>query len=113
MIHVRFSGPGIRSRQTSLSISERDHFLREAARIHCTGMSDTRAAEFIRNKLKTYRDGRWQRDRVESLPPPRLAGRIEWQCWCALKCRDFVPEERTLRLILAKSRQGLFIANET
>jgi hypothetical protein len=41
---VPVDGRGHRSRQTALYLSERDHFLREAARRFCVGMSDRQAA---------------------------------------------------------------------
>ena len=100
MMHIRFSGPGIRSRQTSLSISERDQFLRQARDRFCIGMSHRRAAEMLHHRLVRFRDGAWRRYRSEALCPPKLAGRIEALFWCALKCRDAIPAEETIRKVI-------------
>jgi hypothetical protein len=93
---------GHRSNETLLRLDERDHFLREAARLHCVGMSDRQAAAFLRTRLARYRASAWERDRSEDGCPPRLANRIEASCWRILKCRDAVPSERLVRLVLAR-----------
>jgi hypothetical protein len=40
-----------------LLLDERDHYLREAARRFCVGMSDRAAAEMLHSKLGLYRQG--------------------------------------------------------
>ena len=86
---------------TLLHLSVRDHFLRAAADIHCTGMSDRAAAAWLHKKLARYRECAWRRDRVETWCPPRLAGRIEALMWSVLKCSDRVASERLIRNVLA------------
>ena len=100
---VQFDGRGHRSPQTMLLLDERDHYLREAALLHCGGMSDRAAASFLRTRLVRYREGRWQRDRSEDQCPPRLAGLVEALMWCVLKCRDHAPSEMTIRRALGFS----------
>jgi hypothetical protein len=96
-------GRGHRSNQTLLYLSERDQFLREAARLHCVGMSDRRAADFIHKKLTRYAQGAWRRDQAEALPPPQYAGRVEHWLWCVLKCHDRPVSEELIRKVLARS----------
>ena len=86
---------------TLLYLSVRDHFLRAAADIHCTGMSDRQAAAWLHKKLARYRECAWQRDRVEECCPSRLAGRVDGLMWCVLKCSDRVVSEMTIRRALA------------
>jgi hypothetical protein len=100
---VPLDGRGRRRPLTLLHLSVRDHFLRAAAVIYCTGMSDRAAAAWLHTKLARYRECAWRRDRVEELCPPRLAGRINALMWCVLKCSDRVVSERLIRLVLARS----------
>ena len=65
-------GRGRRTPLTLLHLSVRDHFLRAAADIHCTGMSDRQAAAWLHKKLARYRECAWQRDAPEECCPPRL-----------------------------------------
>jgi hypothetical protein len=97
------SGPGHRTPATMLALDERDRYLRAAADRYCFGMRDNAAADYLHAKLSRYASTAWQRDRVEALCPPRLAGRIEALLWCALKSRDHVPSERLIRLVLARA----------
>ena len=78
---------GHRTPADMLSRDERNYYLREAARLHCAGMSDRQAASHLHTKLARYQQGGWRRDRSENLCPPRLAGRIEATLWCTLKSR--------------------------
>jgi hypothetical protein len=94
-------GRGHRSPLTLLHLSVRDHFLRAAADIYCTGMSDRAAAAWLHKKLARYRECAWRRDRVENTVPPRLAGHIDALKWCVLKCSDQVVSERLIRAVLA------------
>jgi hypothetical protein len=76
-----------RSRRTPLTLlhlTVRDLFLRAAADIYCTGMSDRQAAAWLHKKLARYRECAWCRDRVEEQCPSRLAGRINALMWCVL-----------------------------
>jgi len=100
---VPIDGRGHRLPLTLLHLSVRDHFLRAAADIYCTGMSDRAAAEWLHKKLARYRECAWRRDRVEQLCPPRLAGRVEAMAWCVLKCSDRLVSTRLIRLVLARS----------
>ena len=77
---------GRRTPLTLLHLSVRDHFLRAAADIYCTGMSDRTAAAWLHKKLARYRECAWRRDRVEEQCPPRLVGRVNGLMWCVLKC---------------------------
>jgi hypothetical protein len=94
-------GRGRRTPLTLLQLSVRDHFLRAAADIYCTGMSDRQAAAWLHKKLARYRECAWQRDRVEECCPSRLAGRIDALMWCVLKCSDRLVSEMTIRRALA------------
>jgi hypothetical protein len=89
-----------RTPMTLLHLAVRDLFVRLAADIHCAGMSDRQAAEWLHTKFARYRECAWQRDRFEEECPPRLAGRVEALAWCALKCSDRLSE-RTIRRALA------------
>jgi hypothetical protein len=82
---------------TLLHLAVRNLFLRLAAEIHCAGMSDRQAAEWLHKKLARYRECAWQRDRFEQECPSKLYGRVEGLLWAALKCADNVPSSRTIR----------------
>lgn len=94
-------GPGHRLPMTLLRLTARDHFLRAAAEIHCIGMSDRAAAEWLHQRLARYSECAWRRDRNEETCPPRHAGRIDGLLWCVLKCSDRVVSERTIRRVLS------------
>jgi hypothetical protein len=96
-------GRGRRTPMTLLHLSVRDHFLRAAADIYCTGMSDRAAAAWLHTKLARYRECAWRRECVEEQCPPRLAGRIDALMWCVLKCSDRLVSERLIRYVLARS----------
>jgi hypothetical protein len=96
-------GPGHRLPMTLLHLTVRDHFLRAAAEIHCAGMSDRAAAEWLHKKLARYRECGWQRDRIAAECPRRLYRRVEGLLWAALKCSDRLVSERLLRLVLSRS----------
>jgi hypothetical protein len=97
------AGPGKRSPADMLSRDERDHYLREAARLYCVGMSGREAGAWLQTRLARYRAGAWQRDRVEALCPPRLAGRIDALLWCVLKCSDRLVGVELIRKVLSRS----------
>jgi hypothetical protein len=63
------AGPGHRTPQTLLLLDERDRYLRECARLYCSGMSDRQAASWLQTKLSRYREGAFRRDRSEPLCP--------------------------------------------
>ena len=92
---------GKRTPRTLLAIDERNALLREAARLHCAGMSDREAARYLRSRLLIYQQGAWRRDRSEALCPPRHAGKLTAMLWMVLKVRDHVPSEMTIRRALA------------
>jgi hypothetical protein len=96
-------GAGHRTPADMLSRNERDHFLREAARRHCVGMSDRQAAAWLHTKLSRYRENAFRRDRSEALCPARHRGTITELLWCVLKVRDSLPSERLIRLVLSQS----------
>jgi hypothetical protein len=98
-------GPGHRLPMTVLHLTVRDLFLRAAAEIHCTGMSNREAAAWLHTKLARYRECAWRRDRAEAECPPRLAGHVNGLLWAALKCSDRVSE-RTIRRSLAAPIRG-------
>jgi hypothetical protein len=100
-------GRGHRTPMTTLRLTVRDLFLRAAAEIHCIGMSDRQAAEWLHKKLSRYRECAWRRDQNEALCPPRLAGRVNGLLWAALKCSDRLVSERTIRRKLSPT---LFVA---
>jgi hypothetical protein len=99
---VPLDGRGHRTPATRLMQDERDHYLREAARLHCIGMSDRQAAATLQVRLARYREGAWRRDSSEALMPPRLAGRLDGLLWCVLKVRDRLVGERLIRAVLAQ-----------
>ena len=99
--HALVFGRGRRTPATLLALDERDCYLRKAADLHCTGMSDRAAAAWLGVRLLRYRQGAWRRHRTEALCPPRLAGRIDALMWCALKCSDRVVSARSIRRVLA------------
>ena len=94
-------GPGHRTPMTLLHLTVRDHFLRAAAAIHCAGMSDRAAAEWLHKKLARYRECAWQRDRGAAECPRRLYGRVEGLMWAALKCSDRLVGVELIRKVLA------------
>jgi hypothetical protein len=95
-------GPGHRLPMTLLRLRVRDLFLQLAAEAHCTGMTNSAAAAWLHRKIARYRECAWIRHRAEDECPPKLAGRVEALLWCVLKCRDRVPSERLIRLVLAR-----------
>jgi hypothetical protein len=99
-------GPGHRLPMTLLHLTVRDLFLRAAAEIHCKGLSDRQAAEWLHKKLSRYRECAWQRDCFEEQCPQRLYGRVNGLLWAALKCSDRVVSERTIRRALAAAIRG-------
>lgn len=97
-------GPGHRLPMTLLYLRVRDCFLRAAADIHCHGMSDRQAAEWLHKRLARYSEcGGWRRDRVEEQCPQRLYGRVEGLLWASLKCSDRLVGVELIRKVLAQS----------
>jgi hypothetical protein len=86
-----------------LRLNERDRYLREAARLYCAGMSDRAAAEWLRIRLRRYREGAFRRDRSEPLCPARHRGTVVELCWMILRTRDHVPSISTIRRALGYS----------
>jgi hypothetical protein len=100
MRHERFGGVGQRSPSTLLQIDERRVLLRAAA-AHFPGMSDREVARRLRASLVTYQNGRWRRDRIENLCPPKHTGKLAATLWMILRVRDHAPSERSIRRTLA------------
>jgi hypothetical protein len=86
---------GHRSPNTMLLLSERKHYLREAARFFPM-CSQREQARRVYQALGRYRAGRWQRERSESTLPARCHG-LDAVLWMLLKARDTVPSEMTIR----------------
>jgi len=103
--HIEFAVPpdgrGQRSPADVLARTIRDHLLRTAAHRFCAGMSDRQAAAMLRARLMRYREGAWQRDRVEMQCPDRLRGTINELMWSILWARDMIPGDRSIRAALA------------
>jgi hypothetical protein len=99
---IRHNGDlrGHRLPETLHAIARRDELICEAARRYFPGASDREIARQLRTALSRYREGRWRRDRSESLCPH--AGKLPALLWCLLKTRDAVPSDRTIRLALAR-----------
>jgi hypothetical protein len=91
---------------TRLHLTVRNHFLRAAAEIHCTGMSDRQAAAWLHARLARYRECAWQRDRFEQECPQRLYGRVNGLMWASLKCSDRVVSARSIRRALSPIIHG-------
>ncbi|MET4198750.1 hypothetical protein ABIA95_002750 [Bradyrhizobium sp. LA8.1] len=100
--HPPPAGPGHRLPMTLLHLRVRDLFLRAAAEIHCAGISNHAAAEWLHKRLARYRECGWQRDRIAETVPPRLAGRVEGLLFCVLKCSDRLVSSRLVRAVLAR-----------
>jgi hypothetical protein len=97
-----------RTPQTMLLLDERDALLREAARRHCSGMSDRAAAKYLRDALSRYREGRFRRSRFELTCPPQHRGRLDEMLWLLLKTSsDHVPSIATIRRVL-----GVVVSHE-
>jgi hypothetical protein len=101
--HPLVPGPGIRTRQTELLISERDNLLAQAAKFF-PGCRHREIARRLRSALSTYRNGRWRRDRIEATCPPQHKGKLVQIMWMILKTIDAIPCDRTVRTALAQSR---------
>jgi hypothetical protein len=101
--HTFVSGPGHRTRQTELRISERDKLIRAAARFYPVDAYDREVARQLRVALLRYRNGRWQRDRIEATCPVQHRGKLMQVMWMILKTRDHVPSEMTIRRALGYS----------
>jgi hypothetical protein len=74
-----------------LRISERDNFIRAAARFF-PGGTDREVARKLHDALSTYRGGRWQRDRRDNLCPPQHKGKLMAVLWMILKVHDRLGE---------------------
>jgi hypothetical protein len=79
----------------------RDHLLRTAAERFCAGMKHRPGATFLRTKLILYRQGSWQRDRIEPKCPDRHRDTLRELLWTILMVRDAVPSDRLIRAALA------------
>jgi hypothetical protein len=113
MMHVRYiAGPGRRTPQTILILSERNQYLRAAAKFF-PGMSDYEKARQLHIALLRYSAGAWRRDRTETTCPARHRDRLSGVLWMILKTKDAIPGERTIRSALAiEQRQpSLLIQN--
>jgi hypothetical protein len=63
--------------RTLLVLDECDHLLREAARLHCAGMSDREAARYLRATWAHYQAGEGR--------PLRHARKLTAVLWCLLE----------------------------
>jgi hypothetical protein len=100
--HPLVPGPGVRTRQTELLISEREKLLVEAARFY-PGLSDREIAKRLQDALLIYRNGRWQRDGIEQTCPAQHRGKLVQVMWMILKTIDAIPGDRTIRGALART----------
>ena len=100
--HPLVFGPGHRTRQTELLISEREALIREAARFF-PGCKDREVARQLLVALTRYRNSRWQRDRSETTCPAQHRGKLVQTLWLILKTIDAIPGDRTVRAALARS----------
>jgi hypothetical protein len=91
---------GKRSDQTLQAIAARSALLREAARLHCAGMSDRQAAAHLHTALARYAAGRWRRSRVDAANP-HAAGTLAASMWSILQARAHTPSTRSIRRTLA------------
>jgi hypothetical protein len=89
-----------RTPRVQLILDERDKLLIEAARRFCISMSDRAAAEYLRDALSRYREGRFRRSRAETTCPPQHRGRLDEMLWLLLKTSDHVPSIATIRRVL-------------
>ena len=85
-----------------LALDERDALLVEARRFF-PAASDREVAHRIRIAMLRYQTTGWQCEQTEARCPPRLAGRLDALSWAILKINDFVPSERLIRAVLARS----------
>lgn len=97
------AGPGHRSPQTLLLISERDRLVRTARRFFPDSMSDREIARRLRIALSTYYSGRWRRDRAEATCPARHRGKLTEILYLLLRVRDHVPSARLIRAVLSRA----------
>jgi hypothetical protein len=76
---LKFVGPrgGKRTPRTLLVRDECDHLLREAARLHCAGMSDREAARYLGTTWAHYQAGEGR--------PLRHARKLTAVLWCLLE----------------------------
>jgi hypothetical protein len=92
-----------RTRAVELLISERNALIRDAARFF-PGCRDREIARRLRDRLSTYRNGRWLRDRIEATCPAQHRGKLLQVLWLILRTIDAVPSDRTIRAALAQTR---------
>ena len=93
---------GKRYDHTLLLIRARDILLMEAAR-HFPSDSGRETARQLRNALKVYRNGRWQRDRAAPSPPQYADYRLLF--FAILRLHDHVPCDRVVRTAVTRARQ--------
>ena len=86
--------PGQRTVRTMADMAERDHHLREAARIFNLD------ATSLATELARYVSRSWSRDRTAETCPNRLRGRVQAHLWAALRARPVAPGPKQLGRIL-------------
>lgn len=94
-------GRGRRTPATLAALDQRDHLLREAARLYCAGMSGRAAAAVLHTKLSVYFGGRWRRDRSEAVCPAQHRGKLTELLYALARTRDAMISETTIRRALA------------
>jgi hypothetical protein len=77
--------------------------LADAARFY-PGCTDREVARRLRKSLKTYRAGRFRRDRDCEVCPAQHKGKLVQVLWLILKTLDAIPGDRTIRTALAQPR---------
>jgi hypothetical protein len=98
---VPLDGRGRRTRQTELTISERNRYLREAAQFF-PGLSHRETAHRVHTAIATYQSGRWRRDCTEATCPVQHNGGLVQVMWMLLKVRDATPSMEAIRKLLAR-----------
>lgn len=94
-------GRGLLKPLTAAAFAERDRVLREAAKRFFPGQAPAAQARELHRALLRYSTTGWRRERTLSAPPIERVGAIEELLHRALRCRDHVVGERTIRAILA------------
>lgn len=95
------TGPGRRSIETLLALSERDRLLREMVARFFPDLSQREAARQVRTRLLRFSTGAWRRERACPFCPARHAGTLSELLWRLLRARDAIPSEATVRRALA------------
>jgi hypothetical protein len=90
--------------QSQEQIAERDRLWREAAARFWAAASPTEQAQQLCRALRSYRRGRWQRDRV-AVECPYSNDKLESYLWRSLRLRDRDIGGRQMFRVLTSARQ--------